>query len=99
MRLRCLVWFGIVWYGLVWFAIFCYGLLCFGMVCYGLVWFDKGMGRGGGMFWNVQVYSRKFCETPKSFMVGGSDGGMLQLQCLLRSRPPESEIEIEEGGI
>ena len=28
-------------------------------------------------------------------MVGGGGGGMLQLQCLLRSRPPESGIEIE----
>ena len=56
MRLRCLVWFGIVWYGLVWFAIFCYGLLCFGMVCYGLVWFDKGMGRGGGVCFEMFKY-------------------------------------------
>ena len=37
---------------------------------------------------------RMFWETPKSIM-GGWVGGMLQLQCLLRSRPPESEIEIE----
>ena len=45
------------------------------------------------MFGNVLVYSRMFWETPKSFMGGG--GGMLQLQSLLRSRPPESEIEIK----
>ena len=43
------------------------------------------------MFWYVVEYSRMFLNTPKSFM----GGGMLQLLCLLRSRPPESEIEIE----
>ena len=48
------------------------------------------------MFWNVLECSRMFLKTPKSFMVGGGwVGGMLELQCLLRSRPPESEIEIE----
>ena len=63
------------------------------MVWFGLVWYGLGQGGEGGMFGNVLVYSRMFQETPKSFMVVG--GGMLQLQSLLRSRPPESEIEIE----
>ena len=45
---------------------------------------------------NVLECSRMFLKTPKSFMVGGGwVGGMLELQCLLRSRPHESEIEIE----
>ena len=34
-------------------------------------------------------------ECQKSFMVVGGWVVYLQLQCLLRSRPPESEIEIE----
>ena len=42
------------------------------------------------MFENVLEYSRMFWE--KKFHGGG---GKLQLQRLLRSRPPESEIEIE----
>ena len=47
------------------------------------------------MFCNVLEYSRMFLKTPKSFMVGGWVVVYLQLQCLLRSRPPESETEIE----
>ena len=49
------------------------------------------------LFWQQQDQAAfiKFLETPKSFMVGGGGGGIKQLQRLLRSRPPESEIEIE----
>ena len=45
------------------------------------------------MFGNVLECSRMFWETPKSFMVVG--GGTKQLQCLLRSRPPDPKIEIK----
>ena len=46
------------------------------MVWFGMVWFGGG---GGVMFWNVLEYSRKFQESPKSFMVGGGGGGTKQL--------------------
>ena len=89
---QSLVWFGLLWYnGMVWYGLVWFGLVVrFGLVWYGLVWWW-----GGGMFWNVLEYSRKFQESPKSFMVGGGGGGTKQLQCLLRSRLPDSEIEIE----
>ena len=47
------------------------------------------------MFQNVLECSRMFLKTQKSFMVVGGWVVYLQLQCLLRSRPPESEMEIE----
>ena len=42
------------------------------------------------MFWYVVEYSRILQKVIWVVL-----GGMLQLQCLLRSRLPESEIEIE----
>ena len=44
------------------------------------------------MFYNILECSGRL---QKVSWVGGGGGGMLQLQSLLRSRPPESEIEIE----
>ena len=93
-----LVCYGMDWYGSIWFGMIWYGLIWFGMVWFGwfgLVWFGIWFGMGGGMLGNVLECSRMFWETPKSFMVGGGGGGMLQLQSLLRSRLPESDIEIE----
>ena len=75
------------WYGLIWF----------GLLWYGIVWVVLLVMRGGRgvMLGNVLEFSRLFLESPKCFMVLVGGGGTKQLLCLLMSRFPESEIEVE----